>query len=277
MSAIHNLRWGTGPLLLVLLLWWESMAPFFPLFQRGWRERVRHGLRNVAVALLNSGMTAVLFAGLWSSAASFAEQRSFGLATWAGLAGWPHAVAAILLLDVWTYLWHRMNHTVPFLWRFHRTHHADARMDVTTASRFHLGEILFSNCLRIPLIVLIGLHLWELALYEAFLLAVVQFHHANIGLPAALDRILRWVVVTPAMHKVHHSREQRETDSNYSSLLSIWDRVFRSFRLRDNPKTIRFGLDEFDSPEYQTLAGIMKTPAAANRSRRGEFADGRNS
>lgn len=267
MNTISHLRWATGPLLLVLLLWWESLTPFLPLFQQGWRDRVRHGLRNVAVALLNSGMTALAFAGLWSSAVSFADQRSFGIANWAGLAGWSHALAAILLLDAWTYFWHRMNHTVPFLWRFHRTHHSDAQMDVTTASRFHLGEILFSNCLRIPVIALIGIHLWELALYEALLLAVIQFHHANVGLPKAIDQILRCVIVTPAMHKVHHSHEQLETDSNYSSLLSVWDRLFRSLRLRDDPRTIRFGLEGFDGSEHQSLAGIMKTPVVAGPSR----------
>lgn len=92
-------------------------------------------------------------------------------------------------------------------------------MDVTTASRFHLGEILFSNCLRIPVIALIGIRLWELALYEALLLAVIHFHHANVGLPKTIDQILPCVIVTPAIHKVHHSREQPETDSHYSSLL----------------------------------------------------------
>ena len=168
-------------------------------------------------------------------------------------------------MDGWTYGWHRLNHRVPFLWRFHRAHHSDAQMDVTTASRFHIGEILFSNCLRIPLILLLGIQLWELVLYETALLAVIQFHHANVGVPPRLDQLLRCFIVTPAMHKVHHSRWQPETDSNYSSLLSIWDRLFRSFRLRDDPRTIQFGLDEFARPENQTLAGILKTPLKAGR------------
>ena len=133
-------------------------------------------------------------------------------------------------------------------------------MDVTTASRFHIGEILFSNCLRIPLILLLGIHLWEIVLYETALLAVIQFHHANVGLRRRLDQLLRCFIVTPAMPKVHHSRWQPETDSNYSSLLSVWDRLFRSFRLRDDPRTIQFGLDEFAKPEDQTLPGFLITP-----------------
>lgn len=263
MDAISSLRWATGPVLLIGLLWWESLAPFFVLFKNGWRDRVRHGLRNVMVALLNSGITALAFTGLWAAAASLAQRHSFGLANWAGLSPWPHAVAVVLLFDVWTYSWHRLNHTVPVLWRFHRTHHSDFQMDVTTASRFHFGEILGSNFLRIPLIILIGAHLWELALYEALLLAVIQFHHANIGLPLAVDKALRCVIVTPAMHKVHHSREQLETDSNYSSLLSFWDRLFRSFRLRSDANNIQFGLHGFDAPEFQTFVGLLRTPVLA--------------
>lgn len=114
MNTINHLRWGTGSLLLVLLLWWESLTPFLPLFQPGWCDPVRHGLRNLAVALLNSGMTALVFAGFWTTAANYTEQHSLGIANWAGLAGWSHALATILLLDAWTYRWHRMNHTVAF-------------------------------------------------------------------------------------------------------------------------------------------------------------------
>jgi sterol desaturase/sphingolipid hydroxylase (fatty acid hydroxylase superfamily)/rhodanese-related sulfurtransferase len=260
LEQIRPLRWGAGPVFLCLLLWWETLTPFFPLFNDGWRKRSLHGLRNITFALINSGLTALLFVGLWSVAANWAEGAGFGLLNWSRLPLSLHAAAAVLALDFWTYWWHRLNHRIPFLWRFHRAHHSDTHMDVTTASRFHIGEILFSNCLRVPLIALVGIHIWEIVLYETMLLAVIQFHHANLGLPAKLDQLLRCFIVTPAMHKVHHSRWQPETDSNYSSLLSVWDRIFSSFRLRDDPRTIQFGLDDFARPEDQTLSGILKTP-----------------
>jgi sterol desaturase/sphingolipid hydroxylase (fatty acid hydroxylase superfamily) len=158
------------------------------------------------------------------------------------------------------YWWHRLNHRIPFLWRFHRMHHSDPRMDVTTANRFHIGEIALSSILRLPVIALLGLQLWELALYELAMFSVVQLHHANVALPGWLDRALRWIIVTPFMHKVHHSRWRPETDSNYSSLFSFWDRLFRTFRLRDDPRTLRLGLDEFDSPKDHTLVGLLATP-----------------
>lgn len=113
-----------------------------------------------------------------------------------------------------------------------------------------------------PLIVLFGVHVWELLLYETMMFAVVQFHHANIALPPALDRALRLIVVTPGMHKLHHSRWQPETDSNYSAFLSVWDRLFGSFRSREDLDQIRLGLDEFDREEDATLSGIMKMPLA---------------
>ncbi len=254
---------------LVIMLMWETAHPFFDLFRHSPRERGVHVVRNLIVGGINSALIAVVFVGAWIMAAAWAEAHGFGLLNWiggeSGLPIWAHALGAVILLDAWTYLWHRLNHEVPFFWRFHRVHHSDAQMDVTTASRFHVGEIFFSSLLRIPLIVLFGVHVWELLLYETVMFAVVQFHHANIALPPALDRVLRVVIVTPAMHKVHHSRWQPETDSNYSAFLSVWDRLFRSFRIREDLAAIRLGLDEFDSPEDASFKGVMRMPLADNR------------
>jgi sterol desaturase/sphingolipid hydroxylase (fatty acid hydroxylase superfamily) len=179
---------------------------------------------------------------------------------WLSLPAAARLVLALLLIDAWTYFWHRMNHRWRFLWRFHRVHHSDAKMDVTTANRFHFGEVFISSVMRVPVLVLAGMHLGELVIYESALFAVVQLHHANIGLPERLDRWLRAVLVTPAMHKVHHSRWQPETDSNYASLFSFWDRLFRTFRLRADPRTIEYGLPGFDRAEQHTLAGLLTTP-----------------
>ncbi len=241
-----------------VLLLWESLSPFF-IFPAG-RARFRHGVRNVLLGVVNAAVTVVAFIGLWWWAAAWAERHQFGLLHSLPWPAWPEWMVAILLLDVWTYAWHRMNHRIPFFWRFHRVHHSDPHMDVTTASRFHTGEILISSLLRIPLIMLLGLRVEQLALYEVLMFSVVQFHHANIGVTEKWDRLLRIFIVTPHMHKVHHSEHQPETDSNYSSLLSIWDRIFRSFRKSDNLRSIRLGLREFARPEDQTAAGLLKTP-----------------
>jgi sterol desaturase/sphingolipid hydroxylase (fatty acid hydroxylase superfamily) len=260
MTELGRIKTASSVSLLVVLLVWESWAPFFAYFVRAGGERTRHALKNLALGVVNAAVTGLLFVGLWWSTAAWAERQHFGLLRWVELPVWARLAVAVLLFDAWMYLWHRLNHRVPFLWRFHRTHHSDPRMDVTTANRFHLGEIFFSAILRVPVIALLGLQLWELALYEAAMFTVVQLHHANIALPAWLDRGLRAAIVTPFMHKVHHSRWQPETDSNYSSMFSFWDRLFRTMRLREDPRTLRYGLEEFDPPKHHTLAGLLVTP-----------------
>lgn len=240
----------------VLFLGWESLRPFFPFFEGSLGRRGKHLARNLVVALLNGLLIGLCFLPLWGRAAT----GNIGLLNILPLPVWLHVLLAILLLDCWTYWWHRANHKIPFLWRFHRMHHSDPWMDVTTARRFHPGEILFSSLLRLPLIFLLGVHLWELLLYGVLMGVVVDFHHANIALPERFDRRLRFLVATPAMHKVHHSRIQAETDSNYTSLLSVWDRLFGSFRLRPDLAAIQIGLDGWSDNRFQTAKGLLTTP-----------------
>ncbi len=228
---------------LVALLAWETAQPFFPLFRKT-GERLRHGVLNLGLGALNIAVVSLVFAGLWLAVTEWSAAHRFGLLNAFDFAPWQRAALAVLLLDTWTYAWHRLNHRVPFFWRFHRWHHADRAMDVTTASRFHTGEIVLSSVLRLPVLLVIGCGIGELAVYELLLFAVVQFHHANLALPEPLDRALRLLIVTPSLHKVHHSVVRAECDSNYSSLFSWWDRVFRTFRIVRDPHRIVFGVDE---------------------------------
>ena len=256
-----NRRWiALG--ILVLMLLWETVAPFFDFFRNKTRQRITHGVINIALAAINTGVIVLVFVTGWAWAADISKQHSLGLLHRFEAPVWVEAAIAILLFDLFTYWFHRLSHRIPFMWRFHRVHHSDPHMDVTTANRFHLGEVIISSLLRIPLIAVTGVELWHLALYELLMFSIVQFHHANIALPGALDRLLRLFIVTPAMHKVHHSRIQRETDSNYTSLLSFWDRVFGSFSIRkhDDLANINLGLDGYDSADKQGLIGLLKTP-----------------
>ena len=248
-------------LVLVGLLTWESFAPFFAFFAKRSGDRVRHGARNLTLGVINAAVNGLVCVGLWWTVAAWAETRGIGLLRWLTLPRWAKLTGVFVLVDLWMYAWHRLNHRVPLLWRFHRVHHSDPNLDVTTASRFHFGEILLSCGLRVPVVALIGVELWELMLYEMAMFTVVQLHHANISLSAPLDRALRVVIVTPFMHKVHHSNKRPETDSNYSSLFSFWDRLFRTFRSRDDPHALRFGLPELSAAEHQTFVGLLKTPA----------------
>ncbi len=228
---------------LVVLLAWETAQPYFPLFRRT-SDRARHGGWNLALGALNAAVVALAFGAAWLAVTQWSGVHRFGLLNVLDLSAWPRAALAIFLLDAWTYGWHWLNHRVPFFWRFHRWHHADRAMDVTTASRFHTGEIVLSSLWRVPVLALIGCTLGELVLYELLLFAVVQFHHANIAVPERVDRLLRLVIVTPALHKVHHSIVRAESDSNYSSFFSWWDRVFRTLRLVREPRKIVFGVQD---------------------------------
>lgn len=249
--------------ILVVLLIWETAKPFFH-FPTG-KPRLAHGARNIFFGIANSLINSLSFVTLWWWAADFSARHNIGLLHHLSLPIPVATVAGVLLLDLWTYGWHRANHRIHFLWRFHRVHHSDKNMDVTTANRFHIGEIMISALLRIPIILLLGISLTQLVLYSILMFATVQFHHANIAVPEKLDRFLRLFIVTPFMHKVHHSRLQPETDSNYSSLLSIWDRIFRSFRHRENPHEIEMGLDQFSSEDSQRLPGMLKTPFLSDK------------
>ena len=260
LDGLRQLQPAAAIAVLAALLLAETAHPFVDAFRE--RSRGRHALRNLALGAVNGVIVAVGFAGLWVAAAEWASARDVGLLNFVALPAWAHAAGAVLLLDLWMYAWHRLNHRVPSLWRLHRVHHADAQMDVTTASRFHTGEIVLSSVLRVGVIVGLGVYAWELVLYETVMFAVVQFHHANLRLPRGLDRALRAVIATPAMHQIHHSRWQPETDSNYGSLFSWWDRLFRSFRLRSDGSTVHLGLDGFDTPEHESLRGLLAMPAA---------------
>jgi sterol desaturase/sphingolipid hydroxylase (fatty acid hydroxylase superfamily) len=245
-----------APLVLLALFWcWETWRPFF-----GQREgRLRHAAHNVAIAVFNTVILGLVFGWVTVLVTGWTEQNQFGLLNQLGLTGALRFVLALVLLDGWMYVWHRANHTIPLLWRFHRMHHSDRHMDVTTATRFHLGEHIGSSVLRLGLIPLLGFEVWNLVVYDTLVVAMTQFHHADISL-GRWDRWLRWFIVTPDMHKVHHSDWRPETDSNYSTILSMWDRLARSFRMRDDPSKIVFGLKEFTAPAWQTFVGMLKTP-----------------
>jgi sterol desaturase/sphingolipid hydroxylase (fatty acid hydroxylase superfamily) len=243
------------PVALLAVFWcWESWRPFFEQ-----RNRLRHGGINLLIAATNTLVIGLVFGSPTVAVVEWAGREDFGLLRNLPLADWARGVLVFVLLDAWLYLWHRANHRLPWLWRFHRMHHTDRAMDVTTATRFHLGEQVASATLRLGLLPLLGVELVPLLIYDACVVANTQFHHANISL-GRWDRPLRWLVVTPDMHKIHHSDQQPETDSNYSTVFSVWDRLAQTFRMREQPSNITFGLPEYTDSSWHTWRGLWKTP-----------------
>jgi sterol desaturase/sphingolipid hydroxylase (fatty acid hydroxylase superfamily) len=235
---------------LTLILGLEGWLPA----ATGRRGRARHAARNLALGLLNAVALILLAAPLIARVSAWAEDGGFGLLRVLSLPPAVAVAAAFLLFDAWMYLWHRANHTFSFLWRFHRLHHSDAEMDATTAVRFHVGETLISSVLRLAVIPLLGVTVHQLLIYETLLLPVILFHHGNVRFPERLDRWLRLLVVTPAIHRVHHSRLRAESDSNYSSVFSFWDRVAGTLRLRRDGRPVNFGLPEREGEEWRLQA-----------------------
>jgi sterol desaturase/sphingolipid hydroxylase (fatty acid hydroxylase superfamily) len=243
---------------LVLLWALETWLPSQPA-RTG---RTRHAARNLTLGLANAAVLAVAGVPLLAYVAVRAEASSLGLLHLASLPPPAAAVAAVLLLDGWMYVWHRANHRVPFLWRFHRVHHTDPALDVTSAVRFHTGEIALSAAARLAVVPLLGVSLWQVLLYDTLLLPVVLFHHSNVRFPERWDAWMRLLVVSPAVHRIHHSRVGEETDSNFASVFSFWDRLAGTFRHRRDADRVSFGLEGFDSDAWQTLRALFRTPFA---------------
>ena len=220
-------------------------------------HRRHHAAANIgltAVVLLTN--LALSFAA--SSVAGFAGSHRIGLLFLLHLPAWMDVVLGIAALDFFAYVAHVLLHKTPFAWRFHRVHHSDEAVDVTTAFRQHPGETVWRVLWQLPAIALFGLPLWIVAVYLAVSATNAQLEHANIRLSERLDRWLRVLFVTPNMHKVHHSRLQPETDSNYANIFSVWDRAFGTYTRSVDLETLRYGLD--DSGDRATFSALLRMP-----------------
>lgn len=244
--------------LLVLLATWEALAP------RRRRERTRwlRWPNNLGITALN---TTLVRLGLPVTAVGFAvlcEQSGWGLLNTLDLPPWLAIALAVIVLDFAIYLQHVLFHAVPALWRLHRMHHADVDIDVTTGSRFHPIEIFLSMAIKFAVIAALGAAPAAVLIFEVLLSATSLFNHANIRLPISLDRMLRWILVTPDMHRVHHSIVPRETDSNFGFNMPWWDRLFGTYRAQPEAghEGMTIGLPRFRAPLEQRLDRMLTQP-----------------
>jgi len=232
----------------------ESIAPLY-IF----RQRLRRALPNIglAVFLVISNLT-LSFAT--ANVAMFTAQRNLGVLVLVGGSPWMLCVLGIAALDLFTYFAHLLLHKSWVGWQFHRVHHSDREVNVTTAFRQHPGETLWRILWQVLAVVIFGIPMWVVTLYLVISTANAQLEHANISLKESIDRTLRFLFVTPNMHKVHHSRLQFQTDTNYSNILSVWDRLMGTYTATVKFEELCYGLDGFDEEKTQTLAGLLKAP-----------------
>lgn len=222
-------------------------------------------LTNAAVAVPAMAVMRLALIPAEVAVAYWAAQNGFGLLHLLPLPPWLHAVLAFLLLDYTLYLWHVLSHKVPFLWRFHNVHHTDLDLGVSTALRFHFGEMLLSGVFRTAGVALIGAGPVVVLVYEAVFEASVAFHHSNWRLPYRLEWALNRLIVTPRMHGIHHSVVRRETDSNYSNLLNVWDRIHRTIRLNVPQDQITIGVPAYREERELTAFQLLLLPFRRQR------------
>jgi sterol desaturase/sphingolipid hydroxylase (fatty acid hydroxylase superfamily) len=253
---------STGSRIAFLLLTFAIVFLFevaFPLFAYKRGDRLRNIRRNLAITAIFVGVN-LLLNPISPLAAKLSMDARFGLSYWLELSPLGQLILGIIGLDLFAYFAHVSLHKLGWMWRFHRMHHSDSLVDVTTAFREHPGETLWRVGWHIAGVFTFGTPAWVLVTYLTLSALNAQLEHANIRLPERLDWWLRLLFVTPNMHKVHHSRCQAETDSNYSNLLSIWDRLGRTYNRGPIFAELHYGLDGFDEGDKQSLSGLLKMP-----------------
>ncbi|MBA4046958.1 MAG: sterol desaturase [Sphingomonas sp.] len=217
---------------------------------------------NIAMTVLSSVLTPLVVPVAAVAIAVVAQAHGWGIFNQVTLPGWVGATLAVMLLDLAIYAQHRLFHAVPWLWRFHRMHHSDPDFDVTTALRFHPVEIWLSALVKLAAVGVIGASPLAVLIFEVVLNATAMFNHSNTALPRSLDRALRLVLVTPDMHRVHHSVLARETNSNFGFNLPWWDRLFGTYRAQPEAghDGMAIGLGTFDAAHDQRLDRLLIQP-----------------
>lgn len=264
MTPDTGLRLLSFGLVFAVMAGWEFVAP-----RR--RRTLPRGARwphNLGLVALNTLLLRVLFPLGAVGGAIWADEAGWGVLPWLGAPAWVAFPVTILLLDLAIYLQHLVFHRIPVLWRVHRVHHADLDLDVTSGSRFHPVEMVLSMLFKFAVVVALGAPAGAVLVFEVLLNATAMFNHANIAIPPWLDRPMRWVIVTPDMHRVHHSIRPDETNSNFGFNAPWWDRAFRTYREapRDGQLGATLGLPDVRDPAGQRLDRMLLQPFVRGRS-----------
>ena len=250
-----------------LMASWEILAPR----RQHSALRLRRWVANLSMAALNTAVIRIVLASGAVGMAMISAEQGWGILNMLHWPSWMEVLLAVLVLDLVIYLQHVAFHAVPMFWKVHMVHHTDTEYDVTTAVRFHPVEAVLSMVIKIAVVAMIGASPTAVLTFEVLLNGMAMFNHANVRMPHVLERILRWVMVTPDMHRIHHSIIPRETNRNFGFNLPWWDRLFGTYLA--NPahghEQMTLGLRQFRNPACLKLRNILKLPfrqAAGNNS-----------
>jgi len=226
-------------------------------------SKLKRWANNIFLVFLNSLLLRIFFPTAAIGVAIYTNNNSIGLFNFFELPFIPRVILSILLLDLIIYTQHRFFHTIDFFWKFHKVHHSDMDYDVTTGFRFHPLEILLSMIIKIFFIFILGVPIIAVLIFEVILSTLAVFNHSNINLPKKLDKILRYFIVTPDMHRIHHSVYSDELNSNYGFNLTLWDRLFKTYKEspKDSYTTMTIGLKNAqDENKTVSILSILKLP-----------------
>jgi sterol desaturase/sphingolipid hydroxylase (fatty acid hydroxylase superfamily) len=253
------IRLGVFITVLTIMLLWESVKPnrLSPV------SKGKRWLSNFSMVLLGTVVARLMIPTGLAAMTIFAQNNHIGLWNHVSANLWLSVTVTVLLLDCLIYWQHRLFHCIPMLWRIHMVHHADPHLDASTGLRFHPLEIALSLMVKIAAVLLLGVPVLAILIFEILLNATSIFNHSNIKLPVKIDKLLRALIVTQAMHRIHHSQVTAETDSNFGFNLSIWDRLFGSYteEAKTGDDAIKLGLKEYSSPKTNTsLKALLLMP-----------------
>ena len=255
-EATYQLVRGAGlGLALIAVLALERWRPHARL-RPAWRANL--GLWAIDAL----AMSAICGACGWVVAA-WAAERGLGLLAWVGAPEWLAAVAGVVALDAVSYLWHRANHRVPLLWRFHQVHHADASFHVTTGLRFHPGELILALPVRLAVVLALGVPPAGVLVFELVFGVANLLEHGNFDWPRRIEPALRRVLITPALHRSHHIADWRELNTNFGTVLSLWDRLAGTYRASEPGRRVATGLPDWKGATPPTLAESLLLPLRA--------------
>jgi sterol desaturase/sphingolipid hydroxylase (fatty acid hydroxylase superfamily) len=244
---------GGGVLLFLIL---ELLIPYRPSSV----SKITRWINNLGIAVFNSILLNLLFASSLMQTMAYVDTRQIGVLNLWPLYYWVKILATVVFFDLILYVWHLLNHEIPFFWRFHRVHHSDLNLDVSTASRFHIGELSLSAIIKIGLIFFLGADLFSLVLFESLVVLTSQFHHSSLTVPVWFERLYWTLLVPPSMHRIHHSVVIKERNSNYGTIFSIWDRILETLLSQIDQARIQIGIGAYQKPEKINFHHLLIMP-----------------
>ena len=243
---------GRAPFLFLL----EFLVPYRPSSV----SKLKRWINNISFTIFNSILLNLIFSAAIISTAAYVQTNRLGILNLIEVPAWLKILATVAFMDFMLYVWHLLNHEMPFLWRFHRVHHSDLNMDVSTATRFHIGELSISAVIRIFIIYFLGASYLGVLIFEIAVVLNVQFHHSSLKVPGWFESMWWIFFVPPSMHRIHHSVIIKERNSNYGTLFSLWDRILGTLITDVEQGEIRIGVGAYGKPDRLNFHQLLVMP-----------------